>query len=339
MSCNTIVSVSVGRPLLDVLHLCFEARLAVVLIGGTGIGKSTIIEDFAKMKRLDFLCRDLSLMEPPDLVGMPEISEGKTRFCPPATLPTGGKGILVLEEINRAPEYMRSPCLQLLTARCLNDYRLPDGWLPVACINPAEDGYQAAELDPALLTRFVRIVVIPDRAEWIRWARPKGIESEVIAYVDSDPSVFNSPISNPRSWVQVSQLLRANRELSITSELLQVAVAGCVGAERATAFFKFLKRGIAPLAAETILKSYRTQRKTVRAWITEGHLDYVAGTLLNLRKHLQSETEFDAVRKHQTSWRNLGQFLNDLPGDLRDQAEEFFRERDYPLPPRPRRSK
>jgi MoxR-like ATPase len=336
---NTVIAVSAGRPLLNVLGLCYEARVPLLLIGGAGIGKSNILEDFTGKKGIGFLCRDLSLMEPTDLVGMPEISGGKTRFCPPASLPTHGEGLLVLEEINRAPESMRAPCLQLLTARCLNDYRLPDGWLPMASINPAEDGYQAAELDPALLTRFVRIVVSPDRAEWIYWARQQGIAPEVIDYIDSDPSVFESPMSNPRSWVYVSQLLEANRKRSTDPDLLRAAVAGCVGPERATAFFKHLKKGVAPLAADAVVRSYRTQRKTIQAWVRDGRLDCVAGTLLNLEKHLQSETEFDAVQTDQTSWKNLGQFLNDLPGDLREQAEEFFRERDYPLPPRPRRSK
>jgi MoxR-like ATPase len=339
MNRDTIIAVSAGRPLLDVIGLCYVTRVPLLLIGGTGVGKSTILERFTGIKGIGFLCRDLSLMEPTDLVGMPKISGGKTRFCPPASLPIGGEGILVLEEINRAPEYMRAPCLQLLTARCLNDYRLPDGWLPMASINPAEDGYQAAELDPALLTRFVQIAVRPDRAEWIYWARQEGIAPEVIDYIDSDQSVFDSPMSNPRSWVYVSRFLEANRKRSTAPELLQAAVAGCVGAERATAFFKFLKSGIAPLAAEAVLRSYETHRKTVFAWLSEGRLDCVAGSLLNLKKDLQSEIEFDAVRKHPTSWRNLGQFLNDLPGDLREQFEEFFRERDYPLPPRPRRSK
>ena len=47
-------------------------------------------------------------MEPPDLIGMPKLSNGRTRYLPPAFLPASGAGLLVLEEINRAPDYMRA---------------------------------------------------------------------------------------------------------------------------------------------------------------------------------------------------------------------------------------
>jgi len=125
-------------------------------------------------------------MDPPDLTGMPKLEEGCTRFFPPAFLPTEGKGLLVLEELNRAPVFMRAPCLMLLTARSLNDYKLPPGWLPVATINPPEDGYEAEELDAACLTRFTQINVVPDRDEWIRWAQENDVDADVINYVSSD---------------------------------------------------------------------------------------------------------------------------------------------------------
>src|SRR5262245_20902611 len=104
------LGVPVGRPLEAVLELCYAAGRPVMLRGGTGIGKSTILEVFARRKGLQFLSRDLSLMEPPDLVGLPKLDGNVTYYLPPAFLPTAGKGILVLEEINRAPGYMRAPC-------------------------------------------------------------------------------------------------------------------------------------------------------------------------------------------------------------------------------------
>ena len=44
----------------------------------------------------------LSLLEPPDLVGLPIIEEGRTRYALPRFLPRVGQGILMLEELNRA---------------------------------------------------------------------------------------------------------------------------------------------------------------------------------------------------------------------------------------------
>jgi hypothetical protein len=329
---TSVITVAAGRPLLEILNLCYEASRSVLLKGGTGVGKSTLLESFAQRKKIGFICRDLSLMEPPDLVGLPKIQNGMTSFLAPEFLPRKGKGIFDLEEVNRAPEYMRAPCLQLLTARCLNDYRLPEGWLPVACINPAEDGYDAAELDPALLTRFVQINVVPSREEWVAWARENKIHDQVIAYVESDPGVFDSPLSNPRSWSYVSDLLLADLKLSTDPALLRAAVAGCVGPERATAFFGFVKNGVRPLRADEILFAYRSRRKVLQSWVADGKLDLVEATMLNVEKYLQARSDFQSVQDQPSAWKSLGRFLSDLPGDLRARAEEFFGERQYDLP-------
>src|SRR5262249_23040657 len=155
------------------------ARLPLLLSGRHGIGKSVVLEQAARELKIGFVSRDLSLMEPPDLIGLPR-SDGKvTRYHPPAFLPAGGSGLLVFEELNRCPAYMRAPCLQLLTARTLNDYRLPVGWLPVAAVNPAEAGYDVDALDPALLSRFVLVDVVPDRDEWLRWAASSDVHPAV----------------------------------------------------------------------------------------------------------------------------------------------------------------
>jgi MoxR-like ATPase len=155
-----MTTIKIGKPLIDLLKLCYMGNRPVLLSGRHGIGKSESLEAAAAEMTISCISRDLSLMEPPDLIGMPRVAKDVTRYSPPAFLPTTGKGILVFEELNRCPSYMRAPCLQLLTARQLNDYTLPPGWLPVAAINPPETDYEVSELDPALLSRFVQINVV-----------------------------------------------------------------------------------------------------------------------------------------------------------------------------------
>jgi hypothetical protein len=340
MSENTpLTVVAVGEPLLHALDLCWTARRSPLLIGGTGVGKSSTLEQFAAKRKIDFISRDLSIMEPPDLVGLPTQDGDRTRFRPPAFLPSGGDGILVLEELNRAPNYMRAPALQLLTARTLNDYMLPDGWLCAAAVNPAEEGYEVETLDLALLTRFVQLHVRADSDEWLAWARAHNIHADVMGYVESEPSVFECAESNPRAWTNVSELLKAAAALGTPPLLLEAAVEGCVGAERATAFFQFRKRGVKPFKAREVFAAYASHGATLRAWVTEGKLDLVEATLLDVQKRLQATTDFEAVRKNRREWANLSHFLADLPGDLCDQAAEFFREHDYQLPKKLRRPK
>ena len=329
---SVTLSVPVGRPLEQILEVCHRARLAVMLRGGTGVGKSQVLESFTRKKGLEFIARDLSLMEPPDLVGLPRLDGAVTRYLPPAFLPTGGKGVLVLEEINRAPSYMRAPCLQLLTARCLNDYRLPDDWWVAAAINPAEDGYDAAYLDPALESRFVQLNVVADPHEWSVWAHENDIHPQVVSYVEADPTAFDSPVSSPRSWAHVSDLLKALPDKDLPSALLQAAIAGCVGQERALAFCTFLGGAETPFEAEEVLRHYKKHQAVLQGWVREGRLDLVQGTVLNVQKKLQPKSEFCAAQADTTAWANLARLLADLPGDLREQTEAFFRERKYPVP-------
>lgn len=331
---NAAITLPVGRPLAAALDVVFAAGQTPLLAGGTGVGKSTQLEGYAREKGWEFRARDLSLMEPPDLVGLPKLDGKVTRYLPPSFLPTDpeGEGLLDLEELNRAPAYMRAPCLQLLTTRSLNDYRLPAGWRLAAAINPAEDGYAADELDPALESRFVRINVAASPDEWAAWARERKVDRRVIDYVLSDPTVFDTPMSNPRAWTAVARIVKAADMLETGSLLLRAAVAGCVGAERAAAFLRFVKDRVRPLDADAVLTGYKKVRPVLRKWVEEGKLDLVQGTLLQVKKRLQSRTEYEAARGSTSMWRNLGRLLADLPGDLREDAEEFFEEHKYEVP-------
>jgi MoxR-like ATPase len=168
-------------------------------------------------------------MEPPDLVGMPSLADGTTRFVPPGFLPTRGKGLLVFEELNRCEKYMRAPCLQLLTARTLNDYILPAGWLPLAAINPPNSEYDVHELDPALLSRFVQLHVVADREEWLVWAREAGLHKDVLGYVESDAKVFED--TNPRAWHYVSNAMQTAEKESSAKDTLETVIAGDIGCQ------------------------------------------------------------------------------------------------------------
>jgi MoxR-like ATPase len=158
--------IAAGRPLIDLAKACYAADVPLLVVGVNGVGKSEMLQQAAAELGIGCRVYDLSVMEPVDLVGLPRERDGRTAFSPPDSLPTQGKGFLVFEELNRCPRYMQAPCLQLLTARRINDYVLPPGWLPAAAVNPVEEGgYEVVELDPALLSRFVCVAVRPDRGE------------------------------------------------------------------------------------------------------------------------------------------------------------------------------
>ncbi|MAD80299.1 MAG: hypothetical protein CMJ50_05560 [Planctomycetaceae bacterium] len=321
-----------GRQAIDFVKFCYESDRPLLLSGKHGIGKSELIEQAAKELGIAFIVRDLSLMEPPDLIGLPKMSGRTTMYLPPDFLPKGGKGILAFEELNRCERYMRAPCLQLLTSRTLNDYVLPNGWLPAAAINPPDSEYEVLELDPALLSRFTITTLVSDVSEWLDWARDNDVHTGVIEYAENDSTIFDEPHSNPRAWKYVSDFLKTADNSDFPQSILRAAVQGLVGDKRGTAFLSTLKKIAKPLTTESVLASYLKHRAKVKEWVDAGKLDLVEATLLALQKHLQPKADYKSVKEDLKRWGNLAHFLSDLPPDLLRSAKSFFRERKYEFP-------
>lgn len=305
-----------GKDVIQLIAQAYKANLPVLLEGPHGVGKSQLIEQAAKQLDIEFIVRDLSLMEPPDLIGLPVQSGGRTVYAPPAFLPTKGRGIIAFEELNRSERYMMSPCLQLLTARCLNDYKLPEGWLPVAAINPASEGYDVRPLDPALQSRFVRVQVAADVKNWLEWAEKSGVHSGVRQYVEAVPEIFDT--TNPRSWACVSDLITANGGDGAGSrQILLAGIAGLVGETHAKAFLKQLQgAGDATISVDAVLRKYRGVRSTVVGWAKARRTDQLQSIAHQVQVALQASGLCEEIRGSQAMTRNVENFIKDLPADM-----------------------
>jgi MoxR-like ATPase len=58
----------------------------VFIWGAPGIGKSSLVEEFARQVGLPCVSLLGSQLAPEDIMGVPQIVEGKTRFCPPTLI-------------------------------------------------------------------------------------------------------------------------------------------------------------------------------------------------------------------------------------------------------------
>lgn len=309
-----------GRDLVRKVGVAHRADVPLMLHGRHGVGKSELLAVAAKELGIELLVRDLSLMEPPDLVGMPEARDGRTHFRPPAALPTDGHGLLVLEELNRCPAYMRAPALQLLTARRLNDYVLPAGWLPVACVNDGADGYHVDDIDPALASRFAHVRVEPDVASWTAWARASGVHPAVVDLVAATPGVFSTPSSNPRSWTQAARIVSAWEQGDGVEGDLVVLLAGVLDEAFAHALVRtYRSRPNLPTVLE-LVDDYRKWRPEIKTWVKNARLDVLAATWSSLRDRLVDDAFRTGVSGDPGRAANVATFARDLPGDLRRDA-------------------
>lgn len=318
-----------GQQLIDLIKLVYQANQPLLLYGKHGVGKSELLGNAAKNLGLQLIVRDLSLMEPPDLIGIPQIREGKTFYAAPSFLPTNNKGLLVFEELNRCPRYMQTPCLQLLTSRTLNDYTLPEGWLPCAAINDTVEGYFTDELDAALLSRFLRVKVVADVEEWLKWAQNNTIHPKIVAFVESSPQVFDDPMSNPRAWAYASKLLIEWEKGKYHQDMLVIALAGILNEKWALAFISSYLDSYHPLEPKEIIEDYPAHQATMCCWVTQGKLDLVQASLKKLQRYLQPHRTYSKVVNDASYKSHVEAFLADLPADLLLQVREWLEERGF----------
>ena len=77
MTDTTQRQIPVGRRLLDVLKVAYSARLPVLLEGESGIGKSEIFQQLGRELGIEVIVIDLTVFDPPDLVGIPLVVNGR----------------------------------------------------------------------------------------------------------------------------------------------------------------------------------------------------------------------------------------------------------------------
>lgn len=270
---EAVKSVPISGKLGRLLDVIFGADLPVLLSGTHGIGKSQYLEQYAERRGWDCHVLDLSLLEATDLTGLPYREGGLTRFAPPASLPqpSARPALLVLEELNRCDRSVRQPCLQLLTTRRLNDYRLPPGCRIAACVNPSEGGYDVDALDPALASRFVTLPVVPDREAWIAWAREARLFPGVVHFVERFPQAFDR--APPRTWAQAARLVESGLRAGWRLKEMEAVLAPVLKPMTAKALMMELP-GFAPdITAESFLLEPRKHLKRLQDWRALGRVD------------------------------------------------------------------
>jgi hypothetical protein len=306
----------IGPRVESVLEVAYRARRPVLLEGATGIGKSELVAQLAKKLGIAHTVLDLSLLEPPDLVGLPIIEEGRTRYAAPRFLPRDGAGILMLEELNRAERYIQQPALQLLTARSLHEYTLPPGWACFAAINPESGDYHVTPLDAALRARFLQLPVRADRASWLAWAGAHGVHPAIIALARAHERIFESV--PPRSFTYAGQVLASmTAQERSDGALVRDVLSGYLPQIWVSALANgSLASSDLDLDVHALLSDYKPgQLKKERS----DKLDELSARL----KGLLGGPECGVlIAKGAIKLHALEALLADLPGDLREQLQE-----------------
>jgi hypothetical protein len=290
------------------------------------VGKSEMVRRVADALGIETILLDLSLLEPPDLVGLPVVKEGRTEYALPHVLPKEGAGLLLLEELNRAERYIQQPALQLLSARRLHEYVLPDGWVCVATVNPQTAEYHVTSLDKALRARFLQVPVRADRGSWLAWAQTNGVHAGVVAVVRNHERALDEV--PPRTWTYVSHLLQAFTPAELEDgTLLRDAVGGYLPAAWVETLLasKASWGGHLSFDVRELLGAYAAGSalaKQVAAFRAQGQTDRIDEIAERLAPLLAGPEAGVLASQNLLTLASFEALLADLPGDQREKLQE-----------------
>jgi len=240
-------------------------HISVLLQGPTGIGKSHLVKQIGKETNIPVIDRRLSLMSEGDMVGLPEIHDGVTRFCPPDWYAQACRQphILFLDELNRATPEVMQAAFQIVLDRELNGHRLHPQTRVFAAVNVGAE-YEVNEMDPALLRRFWSIKLQPTTEDWLNWANG-NISDIIVDFISKNPEHLRTKgaiepgkvVPTPASWQFVDDALKhANVIDDPHSDVFYPICMGLVGVEASIAFVDFAKTAGSRVNIEDLLDNY-----------------------------------------------------------------------------------
>lgn len=221
----------------------------VFIWGPPGVGKSSLVEQFAASLGLECVALLGSQLAPEDLIGIPKIEGEVSRFYPPSMIVRDREFVLFIDELNIASQEIQKAFYSLILDKRIGEYRLPAGSIIIGAGNRAHDAALAKQMPSALVNRMVHVHLRASHREWLEWAEQQSIHPWVLDYVRSRPSQLSTevppakeePFSTPRSWHAVSDALHAFGQ-DISPDHLDALLFGSLTRDHAVGFKAFLKQ-------------------------------------------------------------------------------------------------
>jgi hypothetical protein len=242
---NSVVSLS-QKQLSDFLLNVAVVR-PVFIWGPPGIGKSALVQRFAEEVGLPCVSLLGSQLAPEDLIGVPQIVDGCSRFCPPVSIARPSAYCLFLDELNACSHDVQKAFYSLIHERRIGEYHLPNGSVVIGAGNRAQDSAIVKPMSSALINRMIHVHLRVSHRDWLDWAVGNGIHPHIVQYIQNRPDhLWNQPpkheetFSSPRSWHMLSDALHEYGD-RLDEESLQMLAFGCLSAEHATQFKTFCK--------------------------------------------------------------------------------------------------
>lgn len=251
---------------LNTVDLIVASNDVPLIIGESGVGKTSLVKGIAKNNGYYLVTIDANLLKEGEIGGLPIVENKVTIYATHSKLVQIEKAlkedsnrnvILFIDELNRCDHAVAQELMNLILNREINGYMLDDRVKVIAAMNPSNknDGfynskYDVVDMDPAQEDRFVWVKLDSDIKEWIKWGMSKdgNISEHIIEFLSTFPEYLHMPDSEetikatPRSWQRISkayEIYSKNKERYSLDIFLNV-VKGNVGINIANDFGNFL---------------------------------------------------------------------------------------------------
>lgn len=235
--------------LMTLYRFSIESGGNIMIFGAAGTGKTEMAMQAAREKDREQVYLNLSVLEAPDLNGLPMIDmETKlSEYATPKFLPVKGTRkqgvVLIVDEIDKAKPELQNPMLELFQFRSING-RPMDIHSIIATGNLPEEGAFSLPVSHALTNRCMVYKVESNFEPWQQWAADAGVNGLIVGFLsknqefllmpppEGDDTAYCHP--SPRAWTMAARDL--DRVMKESVEFQTMLVAGRVGQGAAVKF-------------------------------------------------------------------------------------------------------
>ncbi len=219
----------------------------VFVWGAPGIGKSSLVRAFADSLGLPCVTLVGTQLAAEDLIGVPELRDGRSRFAPPEMIARSEPYCLFLDELNASSPEVQKAFYSLILDRRIGAYELPAGSIVIGAGNRATDNALARPMASALVNRLLHLHLRASAVDWLGWAGGAGVHPWVLDYLTQRPDHLwvqppktEEPFSTPRAWHMLSDALHSYGE-DIVEETLRLLACGTLTPAHASGFCAYVK--------------------------------------------------------------------------------------------------
>lgn len=320
------------KQAMQVIPLAIKHRIVPYLHGSQGIGKTDLITQIADSMGVDLIHLHLSTQEVGDLIGLQvRNADGTTSHCRPKWLPTEGRGIIFLDEFNRAHQDVLQAMFPFLLTGCIHTHKIGGDWRIVAAGNYSNDAFNVTDTsDAALMSRFLHIDFKPEVSEFVEYLEGKN-EELAADWVKAHPEMLRSQGKFDFSMVKPDRRSIDKFLIPMSKEKLDPDVKievyqGCVGTSAAASFAAWETKQEESLKVKDILENYSKVKQRVIELSNSGkesRLDILGAVVDEFVAKLKDKPDTLIASDKKVS--NLVAFIGDIPLEM---AMKLFKKLD-----------